>query len=474
MVNVAQSSFSGEGGLLSGRALARVSIRWLCLIYVILTTHSWLGGRKRYATSCVSSTRDGESSAEFHADAAALSVPLLAGPFFVVAASDGLGTESGESAAETKQNTASSSEGGTSSSGDKGKKKKKKRAGKGAPSGSDVGSGGSNGTTSSVNPEDLPKCKASLQFTPSMPARDVGILDFCLEHAEHTCCERPHTNRIKSKIHEHGVEFMTVKSCATLTRQALCSYCDGDVGTGLLSVNNTIHICPVMCGAWFESCKDTYWLRRMNNELVPCNNDVGCRILSDLAQTSVDFCESAFSQFHKMEVANPSDEPDLCYDGVPSSRFKKGVKATFTDSRPNSQSSRQSTSYYDRFLSRPFDRWYRYLRYRTLPYFGPYLLPSAVTLLCLSYFLHKVFGFRGLSRGQPLRPLQGSPQVGRPSGVPHGWTPDQARRIAADLGELSPDDGEESDDDVSKAVEEEELRRRADGDFKSTEGYAVD
>ncbi|CAD7964147.1 unnamed protein product [Amoebophrya sp. A25] len=168
-------------------------------------------------------------------------------------------------------------------------------------------------------------CTAELQFTPGEAAMDVK-LDYCVEHAQYTCCRRPHANRVKSKMNEHAVSMMRSGQCATMTRQMLCSQCDGDIGTGLLSAGGVMHICPVLCDAWFSSCKDEFWLSRGGGELVPCNNDVGCRPLHELAGDSQDFCENAFSKFHAIEVANPADEPDLCYDGVPASRTKKGDK----------------------------------------------------------------------------------------------------------------------------------------------------
>lgn len=69
---------------------------------------------------------------------------------------------------------------------------------------------------------------------------------------------------------------------------------------------------------------DEYWLRRGHTELVPCNNDVGCKQLYELSSDSMDFCEAAFYNFQRYTVSHTRDEPDLCYDGVPSARFKRG------------------------------------------------------------------------------------------------------------------------------------------------------
>ncbi len=108
----------------------------------------------------------------------------------------------------------------------------------------------------------------------------------------------------------------------------LCSQCDGDVGTGLLSATGAIHMCPTFCETWYQTCREEYFVGRANNEIVPCNNDVGCEPVQFMVQDAQDFCESAFSNFHTIEVANPADEPDLCFDGVPASRTKKGEKVT--------------------------------------------------------------------------------------------------------------------------------------------------
>ena len=62
----------------------------------------------------------------------------------------------------------------------------------------------------------------------------------------------------------------------------------------------------------------------IRGSLAPCNNDVGCLSLSKLVVGPKEFCESAFQSFTKAEMAHESDEPDLCFDGVPASVRKTG------------------------------------------------------------------------------------------------------------------------------------------------------
>merc|ERR1712224_1127438 len=61
---------------------------------------------------------------------------------------------------------------------------------------------------------------------------------------------------------------------------------------------------------------------------------------SDLS-TAQEFCEQAFSEFQPTEVSNPDDEPDLCFDGVPSSRSKKGLTASERRARDQEELEKQ-------------------------------------------------------------------------------------------------------------------------------------
>merc|ERR1712194_653861 len=49
-----------------------------------------------------------------------------------------------------------------------------------------------------------------------------------------------------------------------------------------------------------------------------------------LSLSAVNFCEQAFSRFLTVEISNPADEPDLCFDGVPTALVKKGRLANST------------------------------------------------------------------------------------------------------------------------------------------------
>ena len=82
-----------------------------------------------------------------------------------------------------------------------------------------------------------------------------------------------------------------------------------------------------------------------DREVVPCHNEIGCQPLRDLFETktykqaqmsdlnsaAVEFCEQAFRKFQELEVSNSADEPDLCFDGVPSARYKRGLRLSDLD-----------------------------------------------------------------------------------------------------------------------------------------------
>merc|ERR1719491_1317726 len=129
-------------------------------------------------------------------------------------------------------------------------------------------------------------------------------LSYCTLHSEHTCCEQAHVSRIFSKVNEHNLSLFRNNVCKTLTTQVLCSTCDGDVGTGIRANNGSVSLCPTFCNAWFQACKDEYWLRRGHTELVPCNNDAGCQQLRNLVAEGADFCEAAFHNFQKFSVGH--------------------------------------------------------------------------------------------------------------------------------------------------------------------------
>lgn len=62
--------------------------------------------------------------------------------------------------------------------------------------------------------------------------------NFCTEHAGRTCCNGTDTMRIRekvalAKIKSSGNEEQSLSDmCLLMTSRALCSYCDGDLGTG--------------------------------------------------------------------------------------------------------------------------------------------------------------------------------------------------------------------------------------------------
>lgn len=169
------------------------------------------------------------------------------------------------------------------------------------------------------------RCSAALGFSSAaVPTDRSGQgLRFCAEHHQRTCCEGNHTRDV---LVRYAPFSRSVSGrCARITRLALCSPCDADVGTALKSRLNQVVLCPSFCARWFNACReDFYEPGRAASTLSPCGEgSLVCSPLGEITEDPRRFCESIGPYL----VAD-AEELDACYDGVPAASSRgKGPKA---------------------------------------------------------------------------------------------------------------------------------------------------
>ena len=101
-----------------------------------------------------------------------------------------------------------------------------------------------------------------------------------------------------------------------MTARALCSQCDGDIGTG-----KTEGLCLSYCDSWFLSCMKDYIdpYKQNNQEVLPfCGRDsMICSSVEDTINSSRQFCEAMGYKVQSMDDVSQSGKP--CFDGMASS-----------------------------------------------------------------------------------------------------------------------------------------------------------
>lgn len=221
-----------------------------------------------------------------------------------------------------------------------------------------------------VEPPEEP-CSKALGFNESLGVKDrhAQDLQFCTEHHKRTCCEKNHTRQVLGNFAPFSQERSA--RCTQMSRLALCSVCDGDVGIGLKSRLNAVILCPTFCARWFQACSGDFFAPRSSGaELRPCGPSATfCSPLGEIFEDSAEFCTSV----RGFEVAEAED--DGCFDGVPASRSRgKGPRAAYT--KP----------------VRPLPPWWRHL-YNAMPSlsmmrtpkllqdYGPMMLITVVLIL---------------------------------------------------------------------------------------------
>jgi len=174
------------------------------------------------------------------------------------------------------------------------------------------------------------KCSKALGFNESTGPKDRSNQDlqFCNEHHKRTCCEKNSTRQVLTQFGAFAHERS--QRCAQMSRLALCSLCDGDVGSGIKSRLNTILLCPTFCKQWFQACyEDLFSPGGSAGGLMPCMpNALVCSPLGEITEDSVTFCRSLPGGF---DVADTEDEPEQCFDGVPAARSRgSGPRAPYS------------------------------------------------------------------------------------------------------------------------------------------------
>jgi len=176
-------------------------------------------------------------------------------------------------------------------------------------------------------------CSKAMGFNESMVPMDRSRQDLllCNEHHQRTCCEKNHTRQVLSRFAPFSHERSG--KCAQISRLALCSFCDSDVGTGAKTRTNAILLCPSFCETWYRACAEDYFAPGgSNGELTPClPGSLVCSPLREISAESSRFCEGV-----GFAVGSGEDEHhDLCYDGVPGARSHgKGERASWVRPRP--------------------------------------------------------------------------------------------------------------------------------------------
>lgn len=176
-------------------------------------------------------------------------------------------------------------------------------------------------------------CSKTLGFNESQVPKDRSYQDLigCDEHHKRTCCERNHSIKIRGLWGSFAAE--SSPRCAKLSQLVLCSLCDADVGVGHKVDGNSVMLCPSLCNRWFQACVEDFFVPATSDQLHPCSvGSLVCSPLSQIAKDGVDFCSRVVAPMGSaFSVASVEEEPDACYDGVPTSKSKgPGPRALWT------------------------------------------------------------------------------------------------------------------------------------------------
>lgn len=240
-------------------------------------------------------------------------------------------------------------------------------------------------------------CSKAFGFNESVGPKDRSNQEllFCTEHHGRTCCEKNHTREVllqySAFAHERSAR------CAQMSRIALCSVCDGDVGIGRKAQVNSILLCPSFCKRWYEACLNDFFAPKGSGEGVrPCGpGSVVCSPLGEAVENALAFCTT----IGDFTVADgEDDEPDgddgtPCFDGVPAARARgKGPRSAWV--RPGSEPP-SSLSAWLQWWSQVWRRpWLSYrLRSQlvrvsdTLSSWAPTMIVTTVGVLLVSFLL---------------------------------------------------------------------------------------
>eukprot|EP00931_Biecheleriopsis_adriatica_P065644 TRINITY_DN40136_c0_g1_i1.p1 TRINITY_DN40136_c0_g1~~TRINITY_DN40136_c0_g1_i1.p1 ORF type:complete len:290 (-),score=50.69 TRINITY_DN40136_c0_g1_i1:120-989(-) len=187
------------------------------------------------------------------------------------------------------------------------------------------------------SPEPEETCSKALGFNESSGPKDRSSQDlqFCQEHHKRTCCERNTTRQVLSSF----AAFAHERSgrCAVMSRLALCSLCDGDVGIGAKVRDNMILLCPSFCKRWFEACADDFFAPGKSGagSVAPCTpGSLVCSPLREISEDPASFC-AGVGGFAVAPTEDDEDSEERCYDGVPSAQTKgKATRAHWERPRP--------------------------------------------------------------------------------------------------------------------------------------------
>mmetsp|Transcript_26983 Transcript_26983/g.48780 ORF Transcript_26983/g.48780 Transcript_26983/m.48780 type:complete len:284 (+) Transcript_26983:46-897(+) len=188
--------------------------------------------------------------------------------------------------------------------------------------------------TAGAESTDEEPCSKALGFNETSGPKDRSKQDllFCSEHHKRTCCERNHSRQVLGSWAPFSHDKST--RCATMSRLALCSFCDADVGSGIKAAANIIVLCPSFCKRWFEACAEDFFAPGSSSgSMQPCGpGSLVCSPLTEITEDPAAFCAGVAG----FSVAETEEDADgLCYDGVPAASSKgKGPRAFWERPKP--------------------------------------------------------------------------------------------------------------------------------------------
>ena len=200
-----------------------------------------------------------------------------------------------------------------------------------------------------------------LEFESKPPQNRQGILNFCTEHEENTCCSLYHTTQIKKRILSFYDQTFASSRCLELTYLAYCSYCDAEVGT-----REKNGICPILCDKWFAGCRRDYFEPPAeDDELQFCTRRRSeCTQLEELVEggNATLFCNRMGF------VVNGESH---CFNGVPTAYYRKLKK----------KGGRKGKGRTAKIKTGPWQSVIFF--FRDLKVYGFYLFAIAMTLSCI-------------------------------------------------------------------------------------------
>lgn len=197
-----------------------------------------------------------------------------------------------------------------------------------------VGVGGADAGGQTSSAEGLGNCSKMLGFNESAGGpKDRGKQDlaFCQEHDMRTCCEKNHTRQALAQYALFAHDRSTM--CSQISRIALCSICDGDVGSGVKARDNAVLLCPSFCARWFQACiADFFAPGETVGSLRPCApGHVVCSPLREIFSDPAKFCEGVAAVSGFAVASSEAEDADECFDGVPAAKYRgKGPRNPWT------------------------------------------------------------------------------------------------------------------------------------------------